>query len=333
MSDLLLSDEARQQIFDERIAPVLFPYNSVDTPRLVLAVGQPGSGAVRAAAQFQDESDIAAISTTDLRSFHPRFLELTRSRSPQAGSILNESTSGWMRSALQYARTTKRSLLLDGTRSSADIALSTMGMFERNGFTTTLAVVAVSRAESLLATGSHYLLESRARRLANFTTVAEHDAAFEGVRTLVQTVEASPSVDRLVILGRDGTTRFDATRDDAEGFAGARTALDNEHEAPLAATQAMRWLSELRSMSDYALTSRQVARPVAEVLIELHEIGLREVLPGLPLPNDSQARPVAEANLRGQVVAIRHATQVARRPDAPMVPVLTPPTPDRGISR
>lgn len=333
MSEWILSESENQRLFDERVRPALFPAEPADAPALVFAVGQPGASALRVSSRLIDGTNLAALGNTDLRAFHPRYLELSGSRASEAASVLNKSTSGWMRSALQHARTTKRSLLLDGTRSSADVALATMGMFERNGFTTTLAVVAVSRAESLLATASHYLLESRARRLANFTTVDDHDAAFEAVRTLVQTVEASPSVDRMVILGRDGSTRFDAIRDDSEAFDGARAALENELNAPLAAPQAMRWLSELRSMCDYALASRQVARPVADVLIELHEIGLNEVLPGLPLPDDSQARPVAEANLRGQMVALRQATQVARRPDAPTRPVLTPPSPERGISR
>ena len=112
----------------------------------------------------------------------------------------------------------------------------------------------------------------------------------------------------------------------------ARATLDRENAAPLPAPQAMRWLSELRATTDFALSSRQVARPLAEVLIELHELGLREVLPNLPLPKDSQARPLAEANLGRQLVALRQATQADGRPERQPAPVVSGPEIDRGIS-
>tara|TARA_B100000378_G_scaffold169460_1_gene136577 strand:- start:4058 stop:5062 length:1005 start_codon:yes stop_codon:yes gene_type:complete len=333
VSSVSSSESDLQAIFERRIRPVVFAHGpSATDPELILATGQFGVGAARAFGGLIDGREIAALSASDLRAFHPRYLELSRSHSPEASLILTESTSGWMRSALQYARTTRRSLLLDGTGSSSDVALATAGLFARSGFTTTVAVVTVPRSESLLATVSGYLVDARAGRASPFTTVAEHDASLESVRALVQTVEMAPSVDRLKIIGREGTTRFDAARTDASGFEGALATLDRENAAPLPAPQAMRWLSELRATTDFALSSRQVARPLAEVLIELHELGLREVLPNLPLPKDSQARPLAEANLGRQLVALRQATQADGRPERQPAPVVSGPEIDRGIS-
>ena len=301
-------------------------------PELVLATGQTGVNAARALGGLREGRPIAALSARDLRGFHSRYLELSRSRSPEASRILTESTSAWMRSALQHARTSGRSLVLDGTGSTSDIMLATTGMFARSGFTTTVVVVAAPTSESLLATASGALMTARAGQAPQLTTVAEHDASVENIRTLIQALEAAPTVDRLTIIGRDGIARFDATRTDPTAFAGARAALDREHTSPLSSPQAMRWLSELRAMTNYALSSRQVTRPLAEALIELNEIGLREILPNLPLPKDSQARPAAEANLGRQLVALRHALRAEQRPERQPVPVVSAPEPERGIS-
>lgn len=326
-------EDQQRRIFDERIRPVVFPHAPADdSAEMLFVVGQPGAGALRATTKVLGDRHIAVLSASDLRAFHPRFLELSRSRSPEAIGILTMSTTGWMRSALQHARTTGRSLLLDGTGSSPDLALATAVLFASSGFTTTVVVVAAPRSESLLATASGYLTNARAGSAAQFTTVAEHDASVESIRALIQTLESTPSVDRLTIIGRDGATRFDAASTDSGGFAGARAVLDSEHASHLRAPQAMRWLSELRAMTDFALSARQVARPFAEVLIELNEIGLREILPNLPLPKDSQARPAAEANLGRQLVALRQAVRTDQREERHPAPVIAAPEPDRGIS-
>ena len=333
MSSVASPESDLQAIFERRIRPVVFAHGpSAADPELILATGQFGVGPARAFGGLVDGREIAALGASDLRAFHPRYLELSRSHSPEASLILTESTSGWMRSALQYARTTRRSLLLDGTGSSSDVALATAGLFAKSGFTTTVAVVTAPKSESLLATVSGYLIDARAGRASPFTTVAEHDASLESVRALVQTLEAAPSVDRLKIIGRDGTTRFDAARTDASGFEGALATLERQNATPLPAPQAMRWLSELRATTDFALSSRQVAHPLAEVLIELHELGLREVLPNLALPKDSQARPLAEANLGRQLVALRQATPTDQRPERQPAPAISGPEIDRGIS-
>ena len=328
-----LTEVDLRALFEQRMLPVVFPHGpSEAAPELLFATGHSGEDAARAFSALIEGHEIAALSANDLRAFHPRYLELSTSRSPESSRILRETSSGWMRSALQYARTTRRSLVLDGTGSSPDIALATAGLFTKSGFTTTVVVVATPRSEGLLATASEYLVNGRAGRVSQFTSVAEHEASFENVRRLVQTLESTPTVDRIMIIGRNGATRFDAARTDPAGFVGALAALDRERATPLPAPQAMRWLSELRAMTDFALSSRQIVRPLAEVLIELHEIGLRQILPTLPLPKDSRARPAAEANLGRRLVAIRQAVRTELRPDQQPAPVISGPEPDRGIS-
>ncbi|WP_300591051.1 zeta toxin family protein [Microbacterium sp.] len=332
MTDPTLTDETARRIFDEHIVPIVFPDQpGGEPPGMTFVVGQPGTAVTRVASRLSD-GHAAVLSAVELRMFHPRYLDLSRDGSPESGRILQDSASGWMRSALQHARTNKRSLLLDGTLSSTDAALAATSLFGTSGFTTSVAVVAVPRSESLLALASKYLLDTREGRASPFTTLADHDRLYLGTRALIEALETTPSVNRLTIIDRDGAALFDASRLDPGGFAGALAALDQARATPPSAARAMRWLSELRATTDYALSFRQVPAPLAEVLVQLHEIGRREVLPGLHLPEDSQARPNAEAALDRQLLAIRQASQVERRPEHRPGPSVSTPDVDRGIS-
>ncbi|MEV8367972.1 zeta toxin family protein [Microbacterium sp. NPDC064584] len=333
MSDTVLTDVAAKRIFDEQIVPIVFPDEPrSESPRMTFVVGQPGSAVNRAAAQLSDGRAVAVLSATELRSFHPHYLRLSRDRSPEGARILQDSASGWMRSALQHARTNKRSLLLDGTLSTQEVALAATGLFSTSGFETSVAAVAVPRAESLLALASKYLLDTREGRASPFTALADHDKLYLDTRALIETLETAPSVDRLTIIDRNGSALFDASRLDPRGFAGALAALDLARESPLSPARAMRWLSELRATTDYALSLRPIPAALGEVLVELHEIGRREVVPGLHLPQDSQARPNAEAALDRQLLAVRQASQVESRPERRPGPSISTPDVDRGIS-
>ncbi|MGX5773094.1 zeta toxin family protein [Microbacterium trichothecenolyticum] len=286
------------------------------------------------AAARRGSSSGAVLTARGLAAFHPRYEELRRSPSPEALSALSEATTAWMRSGLQHALASQHSLVLDGAAfNSIDVALATAGLFAQSGFATHVSVIAVPRSESLLATASKYLLDTRAGRPAQFVTVSQHDAGLEYTRSIVRAVESTPAVDRLTILGRDGAVRFDHDRGDANGFGGASAALDQAHASPLPPAQTRRWLSELRATTDFALSRGQLPRPLADVLVELHQIAFASVVPTLPVPENSRARPVVEATLSAQLIAIRQAAQPERRTDAPTGPVIAPPAPDIGISR
>lgn len=337
MIDWTPSDEEQQQIFEERIAPVVFTHEPArGTPTIVVLDGQIGAGGPAAASQLAREypDGMAIVSNDGLVPFHPHFLELARSRSPEASRLLAEPTAGWVSKSLRHARTTGRSVLLEGTFQSPNAVLAASDVFAQNGFATRVVIVATPRTESLLAAASRYMLEVRAGRGGRFASVEFHDAGFDGTRALTNALETTPSADRLTILARGGEVLFDAERTDASRFAGANEALVRGQIARMPGPRSMRWLSELRAVSDFALATGQPARPVAELLIELHEVALREVLPGMQLPTDSQARPAAEESLARQLVELRRSVPAERpRVDVAAPIVSAPAGPDRGISR
>ena len=337
MNDWTPSEAERRRIFDERILPLVFPGQPPpERPTLLLLAGQLGAGKSRATARLLADhaGEMVPLSGDDLRAFHPHFLELIRSRSIEAPRILAESTAGWLRDCLVHARTSGRSLLLEGTFHSPDVALGTADLFAKHGFVTRVVVVATQRTESLLSAASHYLLDARAGRPSPFASVGVHDDGWEGTRALVSQLEATPSVDRLTIIGRDGVAKFDADRGIGQAFANARATLEREQSLPLSAARSMGWLSELRAMTDFALTSRDVPRPLAELLIELHELALDDVLQRLALPANSEARPVVEASLARQLVTLRRATSPKNRTAVDVAaPVITTPQPGPGLTR
>lgn len=333
MSEQTLAEEAAKRIFDEEIVPIFFPDRPTsEHPTMRFIIGQPGAAATRGASQLSAGRASGILSAMELRTFHPHYLRLSRSRSSEDARILQDSAAAWMRSALGYARTNKRSLILDGALSSPDVALATATLFARSGFETSVTVVAVPRPESLLATASKYLLDARGGRATRFTTLGDHDTGLVNSRGLVETLETTPSTDRLTIIDRQGAVLFDASAPDSGSFAGALAAFDRAQATALSAARAMRWLSELRAVTDYALSFRQVPAPLAEVLIELNEVGRRQILPAISLPQDSRARPHAEAALERHLVAVRQATQVERRTERRPGPSVSAPEVDRSIS-
>jgi UDP-N-acetylglucosamine kinase len=335
MSSLTPSEEVRRRIFEEEILPVVFPDGPVsDEATLVLLGGQPGAGKSRASAKLAAEHPgMVALSGDDLRPFHLHFERLTRSRSVEAPQILAESTSGWVRDCLAHARTTGRSLLLEGTFHTPRVAIGTAELFAREGFATRVAVVATPRAESLLSAGSRYLLDVRAGRSARFTSVSAHERGWTGTRTLVQELEATPTVDRLTVIGRAGTALFDATNTSRARFTGALAALDAERDSIMSPARSMQWLSELRAMTAFVTDDPEPAKPVLQLLSELHEIAVRDVVPAIPLPENSASRAGLLSDLSAKIFELRRGTP-AREPAvdiaAPDIPISGP---SGGLSR
>lgn len=336
MSEWSPTEAETRRIFVTQVLPVVFPLTTEgdEPPTLVLLSGQPGAGTARATSQILAEhpADMTALRGDDLRAFHPHYLELARSRSIEASKILAESTAAWVQQCLVHARTSSRSILLEGTFTPR-LALGTAELFAREGFATRVVVAATPRSESLHSAASRYLLDAQAGRPSRFTSVDLHDAGWAGTRDLVTELSREPSVDRLTVLRRDGSAAFDGTRASEAGFAASLPLFQSEQASRMGGQQAMRWLSELRAMTDFTLVGRPPARPLADLLIELHRIALSEVVPNLPLPADSQARPTLEAAVARQMLALRRMVPDSPRPPDATGPVVTPSESDRGISR
>lgn len=321
------SIDAFAGLFEERVAPVLFAGRAAESsPDLTIVAGQPGSAPLRAASRVTTSAGPPPVllAGEELGAFHPRFAESILGGSEGARSEVAAAAAVWTRMVLRRARVERVSLVLDGSRLSPDVAVATAGLFAADGFSTTLAVMAVPRAESLLATVSKHLISAAQGRWSPLVTLEEHDAGFDRTVELVRVVEASSSVEKVVVVGRGGEMRFDAARDGAERLGGAVGVLEAARLEPVPAPAGRRWLTELRAATEFALSTGRMDASLGVVLGELHEVAVREVVPALGLPADSLARPILEQTLTARAAAIRTAIPPAapqpieRRP-APQV--------------
>ncbi len=296
------------------------------SPELVLLVGQPGAGSARLAHEIAADTagTLASVAAENFAAFHPDFLELTRRRPFEASARMSPQVAGWIGETLDHARATERSLLFETSVNNPAPALATAAAFSEAAFRTRLVIVAVRRSESLLATASRYLNARRLRLPARFTDRDTHNRGWIGLQALAREAEATAAVGRLTVVSHDGATLFDAALDD--GFAGATAALEVVYNAPVSVLEGARWFGELRAITDFARRSREMAPPVAEVLGELHRLGLSDVLPSMPVPRNSTFAIDQEARLSSELFALRRESTVVSQEPAvvPSGPVVAP---------
>ena len=322
-----LSDGSARDFVAREILPLIFPEPtaSVD-PVLVLVARPPGSIAAPVTGRLVAEHgpEIAVVNGDDLRAFHAEI-------AGGAGSTdaVQADSAEWLRACIAFARENRRSLLLDGQFSPA-AALGTAGRFAGAGFRTRVVVTGARRAESLLSAVSLYLRSIQSGGSARLVGREAHDRGFEGARELTAALEGSAAVDRVTVLGRNGTPAFDADRRDLERpFEGASGALRAVQSERLTSLQSTQWLSELRRVTEFAATLRQMPRPLTELLIDLHETALREIIPELPVPAGSAVVATQERRSAAELVALRRSL-VEERPVDVAAPVVVPAGPDRG---
>lgn len=338
MSGWELEAPERDAILARDILPLVFPAPTrrEDSPSLTLLSGQPGIARSRAIGSLiVDHGQApAVVSADELRAFHPRFLDLSNYRTQDALEGVTRATTGWLRDCIRYARENERSLVLEGAFQDPAVAVGTVARFAAAGFQTRVVIVALRRAESLLSVASLYLSNVRAGTLARLVSREAHDRAFEATHALAAAAEDSVSVDRLTVIGRAGGLVFDALRRDSdEATFGAGAALESEQAARLSRFDATQWLSELHHATDFALTRRDLPSGIAELLLELHDVALREVIPELHVPGDGKFMSAIEQKTAARLSELQSSLPREQFIDL-VAPVVTPAGPERsGISR
>ena len=307
-----------------------------ESPSLTLLAGQPGTARERAIRTLIVDHDQApaVVGADHLRAFHPRFAELSVTSAPESLDAVTRATAVWMRDCIRYARENKRSLVLEGAFQDPAVAVATTERFAAAGFQTRVVVVASRRAESLLSVASLYLSNVHAGKLARLVSREAHDRAYEATRALALVAAGASTVGRLTVIGRNGDVVFDAHRTDGEAaFLGAVAALESEQSARLTRFDATQWLSELHHLTDFAMTRRDLTRGAIELLVELHEIALREVIPELHVPSDGKFISAIEQKTVVRLGELQRALPREEVIDL-AAPVVTPRGPERGgISR
>ncbi|GHF12494.1 zeta toxin family protein [Pseudolysinimonas yzui] len=309
-----LPPEELDRIYRTFIRPLLFdPSPSVGTaaPTLVLLGGQPGAGKSRASARLVTEHDgpIAVLSGDDLRIFHPDYRRLITANPEQAGPVLAEATSAWVRAAIQDAFQSRHSLILEGTFGDPTTTLATAARFRQTGFQIRIVAIASPRVLSIITAASSYLRDLRAGAPARFTRLSAHDRGYAGTARLIEWLDPATHADRITILSRIGRILYDHHVDQGGSMpddAGAAL-RDGRHPTSWGARSTMEVLGELKQITAYAIASGHLTEDVAELLIEAHSLALEEVVPRLSIDAASpQARFIRQA-VTEQAITLRRA--------------------------
>lgn len=313
--------ERRPVEFERDVVPLLFgDTGPEEEPALVLLNDTAGTGRSRAtAAVTQQHPGIAVISDRDLQMW------ATASANP--GGTEREGAD-WLQRCIGYARTHRRSILLEGS-SFSTASLRAATAFAASGFTTRVAVVGVRPAEALLADASRF---SAATLAGSRTSLTDVDRAVRGARELVQALVNNPSVDRLTVISRDGDVEFDARAGDGS-FTAASSGLEAALTRRLTSLRAAQWLSELRRVTEFAETL-QGPREFTERLIALHGLAVREIIPELDIPTGSPVAALQEQRSAAALASLRRSLAPTRPREDLASPVISAPSgPDRGLGR
>ncbi len=323
--------EQIDDIYRTLIRPTLFgpTTGGEPSPTLVLLGGQPGSGKSRASARLLAERDgTVALSGDDLRIFHPQYRTLVTTEPEQAGTILADATSSWVRSAIQDALEGRRSLLLEGTFGDPDVTLATAAQFQAAGFRVRIVAIASPRVLSLVTAISRYLRDRKLGSPARFTRLTAHDRGYDGTARLIEALPAADPIDQVTIISRNGNTLFDRVRDDDDSrasFSGASAALrEGRNPVSWGARSSMELLGELKQITNYAIESGSLTPDVADMLIDAHVHALDDVASRLSVDTDSpQARFIRQA-VTEQLVTLRRSANTLAPVPAEVAPARDP---------
>lgn len=277
--------------YERTIEPILFPPVDGDaSPHLTLIAGGPGSGRGRAIARALDASPTATVlSSTELRALHAAIAETGAAST----ASVNADVAQWLRAAMSHAREVRRSLVIEGDFRTPAVALGVAKQFLDAGYHVQTVVVVPRRAESLLAVASAHFRQLQRTSETVEVSVADHDARWTDVRDVLAAVATEPGVEVTVLDGSGNELPVDSTG-----------AFDRARVGGPTKRAAVEWLGELRRITDFARSLPPRATDL-DLLIELHQVALREVVPAMNLPASSTTGPQLESRLAVEAQSLR----------------------------
>ncbi|MDX2377759.1 zeta toxin family protein [Microbacterium sp. LRZ72] len=308
------------KVFERSILPMLFPTADPEpSPRLTLIAGGQGSGRVRAIHRaLRSAPGAAVVSADDLRGFHPRAAE------SDARATVAADVAEWLRLAIAHAREHSRSLIIEGEFPRADVVRGVIEQFTEAGFVTDMILVVPRRPETLLAAASAHFRDVHRGIASLGVSAADHDMSWRETRGVIEKLADVGRRASLMMLDGAGNEVGGVSIDPLR----ATSAFDQAREGSPTGRAAIEWLGELRRLTDFVRILPPRATDL-DVLIELHQIALRDVVPSMQLPANSTTGPQLESRLAAESAALRR--QRATLPSSEPTAAPTPPSP--GLDR
>jgi UDP-N-acetylglucosamine kinase len=307
-------------VFERSILPVLFPAADPEaSPRLTLIAGGQGSGRARAIHRaLRAAPGAALLSADDLRGFQPRAAE------SGAGARVSADVAEWLRLGIAHAREHRRSLIIEGEFRRADVVRGVVEQFAQAGFDAGIIVVVPRRPDTLLAAASAHFRDMHRGIASDGASVADHDMSWRETRGVIEKLAGAGGLATLTMLDGAG----DQVGDLSTAPSRATSAFDEARAGSPTGRAAIEWLGELRRLTDFARTLPPRVADL-DLLIELHQIALRDVVPSMQLPANSTTGPQLESRLAAESAGLRRLRVTL--PSSEPTPAPTPASP--GLDR
>jgi hypothetical protein len=232
----------------------------------------------------------------------------------------SESGRAILAAALTRARVSRVSISVR-LSSITDRALSaSLRQFAQAGFVTEIALAASSAEEESIAGADEITSAGNGGRIVS---LAERRRSVAQRTDLTRTAVEAKLVDALVLLRHDGERRF--TLSGAMEIDQASRSLEDVSDAPWTTLRTVRWLSDVRRMTEHIRSKREPAIDAVAVLDELHSFAIEVAVPALNLPAQSAALQEQLRTLRDRQEALRSLLKV--NVGAASTAVVTPQSP------
>lgn len=309
--DYALSQQELERIFNDQIRHDLFDGVQPQARPILLQIGgQPASGKSRAIDELQAKhggNDIVPILGDELRAAHPGYKQMMQTDPLSMPANTAQASAAWVVMALQTARDSKISVIVEGTFRRPEVTLGTAEAFATAGYRTHLVALAVPGVLSRLSAMNRYVSADMKGEAARWSDLAAHEAGYHGAALTLSEAARSPHVSRITVVARDGETLFDAAR--PAPLDRAVLALDEGRRRLLTVDAARTWLTQYEVGHEHLRVTGQINQTTQPLLEQLAADALT-VRDGLTL---AEARDRASHGFaHGPGAAIQHPVPPGR---------------------
>ncbi|MDA2809479.1 zeta toxin family protein [Nocardiopsis sp. RSe5-2] len=217
----LAGQDALQQALDQRLRD-LTPPCAPDrpngaAPRALILGGQPGSGKtlMQDVVRLSFPEYTAVYDGDDNALFHPDFQRIVRHDPHNGhGTAADELPEDFHSRCLDHlsAGETKYDVIASHPLGRREWADSWVEGFKRHGYHVTVAIVSANAADSRLGILHRYQRQRDREGYARWVPPELHDEFHENIPAVAEHLEASPNVDVLYIIDRDGLVIYNSER-------------------------------------------------------------------------------------------------------------------------
>lgn len=207
MSKFILSEQEREKIFNERIAPS-FLANAVSNehPIAIIFGGQPGSGKSSLIRMIKEiKTDFSVINGDDLRGYHPNMYEFLRQDEKNASDLVQPDCNFWIEKLIDLAAKNKANIIIEGTMRRPAVPLVTAQMLKKEGYQVEAYVVVVPPEISLASIFYRYELQKKMVGYGRFVKPQNHGEAFSGINKTLAEIFDSKNISRITQYYRSGS--------------------------------------------------------------------------------------------------------------------------------